>query len=367
MGFRMGTKRDLALSITILIALSSILVSHATAATNGLNLPSTPVTIEVTNGTQSYFNTELSDVPPGYDVTNTTYIGWCVNIAANMARSPANHEVILYSSSNPPGDLASEKWDMVNYILNHKQGTSEDIQQAVWYFVNMAGSYTPTSSVALEIDSSALANGNGFVPANGQSIAIICFPVILSPGSPDVQVSIIEVENKMSPTAPDVAIANVALTKTIVGQGFPAEINVTAANFGNNDEDFNVATYATSSFIAKQEVALAVGNSKIISFVWNTTGFTYGNHMIKVVADTVQGETNTADNTFVAGSIIVTIPGDLNGDLKVTLSDLVLLAKAYGSKLGGIRWNPNSDINGNGNVDLADLVTLATHYGQHYP
>jgi hypothetical protein len=367
MGLRTETKRNLAIGIAILIALSSMLVNHAAAASNALNLPSTPVRIEVKNGTESYFNTELSDVPAGYDVANTTYLGWCVDRTANMTRSPANHEVILYSSSNPPGNLASEKWDKVNYILNHKQGTPDDIQQAIWYFINMAGKYTPTSTMAWEIVSGALANGNGFIPANGQKVAVICFPVVLFPGSPDVQISIIEVENKMISTAPDVAIANVALAKTIVGQGLPTEISVTVANFGNNDEDFNVTTYANATLIAKQEITLTVGNSTTISFGWSTAGFAYGNYTIKVIADTVPGETNTADNTFVGGSIVVTIPGDLNGDLKVTLSDLVILANAYGSKPGDIKWNPNSDINGNGKVDLSDLVTLATHYGQHYP
>lgn len=59
--------------------------------------------------------------------------------------------------------------------------------------------------------------------------------------------------------------------------------------------------------------------------------------------------------------------GDINGDGKVDLSDLVLLANAYGSHPDSVRWNPNADINGNNVVDLADLVLLATHYGQHYP
>lgn len=66
MGLRTETKRNLALGIAILIALSLMLVNHATAASNGLNLPSTPVRIEVKNGTETYFNTELSDVPAGY-------------------------------------------------------------------------------------------------------------------------------------------------------------------------------------------------------------------------------------------------------------------------------------------------------------
>ena len=59
--------------------------------------------------------------------------------------------------------------------------------------------------------------------------------------------------------------------------------------------------------------------------------------------------------------------GDLNFDGKVSLTDLVTLANAYGSKPGDKNWNPNADIDGNGVVGLSDLVILAQHYGQHYP
>jgi parallel beta-helix repeat protein len=61
------------------------------------------------------------------------------------------------------------------------------------------------------------------------------------------------------------------------------------------------------------------------------------------------------------------LPGDVNQDGKVSLSDLVLLALAYGSKPGDSNWNLNADIDSNGAVGLSDLVILAQHYGQHYP
>jgi len=63
----------------------------------------------------------------------------------------------------------------------------------------------------------------------------------------------------------------------------------------------------------------------------------------------------------------IRIPGDINGDGKVNLADLVLFAEAYGSRPGDPNWNPAADMLGHGKVDLADLVTLANHYGQHYP
>jgi hypothetical protein len=61
------------------------------------------------------------------------------------------------------------------------------------------------------------------------------------------------------------------------------------------------------------------------------------------------------------------IIGDINGDGKVDNKDLVLLAKAYGSKPGDANWDPRCDFNGNGVVDLTDLVTLAYHYGESSP
>jgi hypothetical protein len=71
----------------------------------------------------------------------------------------------------------------------------------------------------------------------------------------------------------------------------------------------------------------------------------------------------TTDGTVNAGGI----PGDINGDGKVSLADLVILALAYGSKPGDAKWNPNADIDGNGVVGLTDLVILALHYGEHSP
>jgi parallel beta-helix repeat protein len=61
------------------------------------------------------------------------------------------------------------------------------------------------------------------------------------------------------------------------------------------------------------------------------------------------------------------VVGDLNGDSKVSLADLVLLAQAYGSKPRDSNWNANADIEGNNIVGLSDLVILAQHYGQHSP
>jgi hypothetical protein len=216
MEMRTDFRRNVAMGFAVLMALSSILVNPVTATNLDLNLPSTIVRMEVSNGTVSYFETTLSEVPLGYDVTNGTYVGWCVDQTAEMERSPATHAVKLYSSINPPGELAGEKWDMVNYILNHKQGDAKDIQQAIWYFIHINGNYTPTSTVAWTIVNDTLANGNGFFPEIGQMIAVICYPMVLLPEPTDVQISIIEVTNTVISEFPSFLVLPLFMIATLL-------------------------------------------------------------------------------------------------------------------------------------------------------
>lgn len=208
--------KDLALCFAFLIVLSSVVISRAAASGTELNLPSTWVKIEVFNGTETYFSTLMTDIPVGsYDVSNGTYAGWCGDITATMSRSPTYHYMKLYSGTNPPGELASERWDLVNYILNHKQGNGDDIQQAIWYFVNMDQNYTPTSEVAMMMVNDALANGNGFFPEGGQIGAVICIPKYDLPGE-EVQVSMIEVTYPVVPEFPSLMILSVLMLLTLM-------------------------------------------------------------------------------------------------------------------------------------------------------
>jgi len=56
--------------------------------------------------------------------------------------------------------------------------------------------------------------------------------------------------------------------------------------------------------------------------------------------------------------------GDLNNDCIVDISDLVIVAGAFGSTPGLNRWNPVADIDHDGTVDLGDLVAVIAQLGQ---
>jgi hypothetical protein len=104
---------------------------------------------------------------------------------------------------------------MVNYILNHKQGEMADIQQAIWYFINMVGNYSPSRASAMNIVNDALANGNGFVPQTGEIMAAICVPVVLFPEPLFVQISIIELLDPVIPEFPSFLIAPLFMIATL--------------------------------------------------------------------------------------------------------------------------------------------------------
>jgi outer membrane protein assembly factor BamB len=158
-----------------------------------------------------------------------------------------------------------------------------------------------------------------------------------------------------------------------IGQGQTLSVNFTAENQGEYIEVFNISVYANWTSINVTAVTLNPGENRTLDFAWNTSGFEYGNYTLKAVADALLLETDVYDNAQFDW-IVITIPGDLNGDFSVSLQDLVILANAYGTQAnhdppgtGLHQWNPNADIDSNGVVGLSDLVIMALHYGQHYP
>jgi hypothetical protein len=173
------------------LMLSGVFVIAANAAP-WPSLPSTTVQLTVVDGTTSYFVSTLSGVPSGFDVHNGVYPGWCVDRSTTMTRN-APHNVILYSSLAPPPALVGIDWLKINYILNHKQGSMMDVQEAIWYFTDALSPISPAAQAMVDA-----ANANPYNPSDGAILAVICLPQ----EDPNAQNSIIEIKrcgNGLSP------------------------------------------------------------------------------------------------------------------------------------------------------------------------
>ncbi|MGF3572880.1 MAG: hypothetical protein ACQXXG_05595 [Candidatus Bathyarchaeia archaeon] len=166
----------------------------------------------------------------------------------------------------------------------------------------------------------------------------------------------------------DVAVINVTPLKTIVGQNYTLHINVTLANQGDFTETFNVTVYANMTEIKTQEITITNGETKTITFTWNTTGFAKGNYTLWAYAWPVQGETNFGDNTLVDGRILVTIPGDVVAPyFEVDIFDVTAINICYDQKIGDPLYQPDYDINSDGIIDIYDVTTANITYGQKDP
>jgi len=164
----------------------------------------------------------------------------------------------------------------------------------------------------------------------------------------------------------DIAVINVVPSKTVVGKGFTSSINVTVRNEGTQTETFYLTAHYNGISIDTQEVTLEGGNSAIVVFLWNTTNVVKGVYTIGATATPLPNEDDVLDNTYTDGHVMVTIPGDVDGDRAVDSDDLHLSAGAYGKSFGNPTFNPNADIDSDCEVDLNDLYILARNYGNKF-
>lgn len=130
--------------------------------------------------------------------------------------------------------------------------------------------------------------------------------------------------------AHDVTVEDIAVSSLAVVSGETVSVNVTLLNQGNATESFDVTLYYDSMVIGTQTVSnLLADRSKTLTFEWRTAHVAAGDYVLTAVADIVDGETTTLDNSFSFAAITVTdpppaFPIELSG-LTVAIAALVFI------------------------------------------
>lgn len=159
----------------------------------------------------------------------------------------------------------------------------------------------------------------------------------------------------------DVAVYRVEPEKTVIGQGNTIQLDVSVRNEGAFPEIINVTVYANTILLAKiADINLLRGQSATFSVTWDTAAFSRSTYTISANATQVPYETHITDNTYTYSAVKVTIPGDVNGDFFVDVSDAALI---------GVDWQEtvppapaNVDINGDGIVDINDAAIIGINW-----
>jgi hypothetical protein len=193
----------------IFIAAVLVLGATTTFAAGLLSLPADPVVVTHglwNDGVASTIDVTLSSVPPGYNVTNGIYAGWCVEDNHQSDAPPGSSVTLLDSTDEDPlvcapGGFADVPWDHLNYLLNHQQGTQgdipatiEDVQAALWIVAGTDDPGNETFPVTPEVNdlvTDVVLNGTGFTPESGDVAAVILCADGLGPSG--YQDTIIEV------------------------------------------------------------------------------------------------------------------------------------------------------------------------------
>ncbi|HWR27524.1 MAG TPA: PKD domain-containing protein, partial [Candidatus Thermoplasmatota archaeon] len=168
------TKPVLYTTTFLLLAVCLLPLAISTTPAPSIRLPDRPVTMIVTDGQHSYFDIDLSDVPPNLDVANQEYKGWCADRFVTM---PRNQELTVRLYNNYDLSLPvplRENWSKVNYILNHHDGATKiDVQGAFWYLLCDYPYSSLTSTAKILVDTAQ----NEFIPQSGEWIAILAEPI----------------------------------------------------------------------------------------------------------------------------------------------------------------------------------------------
>ena len=159
----------------------------------------------------------------------------------------------------------------------------------------------------------------------------------------------------------DIGMVSLTTSKTVIGQGYNLNITARILNYGAATETFDVTFYAGATRIGTMTVYdLAPDNYANVTFTWNTSGFARA-YVISANATIFPGETETADNKLIDGTVKVSCRGDVNGDYRTDMLDYQRVKRALTSTPGSPKWNPNADFNNNLTIDDGDFQIVKIH------
>ena len=236
--------------------------------------------------------------------------------------------------------------------------------------------------------------GSDSVPAGSNSLFWIEFKIMAAPQNGETLSSLISVEDPASgntfildpdlntisgvsvgsaaynfsppPPVRDLTVTDLSISNDHPKQGQNVTITIVVLNNGTITESFPVEIELDSSIIGTLQVdSLATGSSKTLTLEWNTTSASTGKHTINAMIEVMAGDTNPANNAMSKPITILSATGpstDLNGDGKVDMKDVAIIASAFGTKDGDARWNAIADVSMDGIVNLFDVALVAKDF-----
>ena len=166
----------------------------------------------------------------------------------------------------------------------------------------------------------------------------------------------------------DIKVATVSPSRSQIYLGWSTNITVTIKNEGTTTVgNFTIRCKAVSGdveiIIGTMEVAqLTPLNTTTATFQW--TPENAATYRIECEVSILEGEIDFLDNTLADGTVNVRMVGDVNGDDKVDIKDLVAVIPSFGASPLHPNWNPLADLNLDNIINMRDLGLIAKNFGR---
>lgn len=145
---------------------------------------------------------------------------------------------------------------------------------------------------------------------------------------------------------------SLSLTNNANVRGTGQTVNVTATPFSGN------SITQTQLLLDGSGTALQTLTASPYNFTLNTLGLSDGSHTLTIKA------TDNHNNIGTQTITVMVTNGDFNGDGKISISDLAIMAGNWNKQSGATY--AQGDINGDGKVTISDLSTLAANWGKSW-
>jgi hypothetical protein len=205
------------------------------------------------------------------------------------------------------------------------------------------------------------------------------YKIYAVPNTYTVTLNVTDNEGKWNTTSKQIPVLaekkDIAVTMldglTEIYSDWIVNVTITVKNLGGpNPATFNLRLLYNDTLIGTRNVVnLQPWPYGIVThvFTWNTSGLaTYVSYIQKAEVDILVGETNTTNNVRTLIISKVKKMGDVTGDKKVNIFDVVSVTSAYGSRPGQPNWNVQADLVRDNVINIYDVVAVTSRYGQSY-
>lgn len=168
----------------------------------------------------------------------------------------------------------------------------------------------------------------------------------------------------------DVAVREILVPRRIGYsqiQSNPLNITVTVRNNGNTAENVTVELSLNGIVQAAHTSTVPAGATGLVLLQVASQTLAKGTYTLVARAVPVAGETNTADNEMISGTVEIRFPGDVDANGRVNILDASLIAFVFGKTCSTPGYQEAADLTNDCIINILDMAAMALYYGQVDP